>query len=363
MGRTNGHRTTKKDGKSRSSASARPQSAGRKASRAPSHTQWKDWKSMQQCKVIDPETKEPRIFKPLDNIRILNCDWDPNRAYPPSCAWVGQIKEIRGNSPGNVWMTVQWYWSGKDIAERAKGTGDLDTSFYGKFERSRSLDEQLISLDSVNGIAQVIRYDETSLDQEPIPDDAYYTRSIYHPHTGSISAQLGGESPLCLCGKQYNPDRADPMHFCARDGCRRWYHARCLRSNGHIFAASRAKHAGGLFDTPCAGLQHVPPEVLATARTSIVRGGKRHGVAGNVKRVCEARKWVRLLAETGGNEGTCAVLRVGGQLLEKWLEASDGVEVEAIIACNDEEDVHSEGSAAGDGEAPLFVCPSCSNPI
>ena len=75
------------------------------------------------------------------SILVLNHDWQPDKRYNLWDSWVGKIKEIRGNSPRNVrsprfstryaltdlqrkiWLDVQWYFSGKDIAERQEGEG------------------------------------------------------------------------------------------------------------------------------------------------------------------------------------------------------------------------------------------------
>ena len=81
---------------------------------------------------------------PFSSILVLNHDWRPDRRYDMCDSWVGRIIDIRGNSPRNVrssrsfrswgrrltdrrrkiWLIVQWYFSGNDIAERIQAQGD-----------------------------------------------------------------------------------------------------------------------------------------------------------------------------------------------------------------------------------------------
>ena len=79
-----------------------------------------------------------------------------------------------------------------------------DTSSYGRYERSIGpvADIQMISSLSINGTiyrpvvvvtltdcvlsgkAEVVEFDENSLDQEPIPSDVFYTRREFDSHEG-----------------------------------------------------------------------------------------------------------------------------------------------------------------------------------
>jgi len=109
---------------------------------------------MQFCAVEDPRNGERIIFRVGEDILVLNHDWKPDESYDLCDSWVGKIDDIRGNSPRNTWVVIQWYYSGKDIANHGLEKGDrlkMDTSSYGKFERSLSQERQVISTLSING--------------------------------------------------------------------------------------------------------------------------------------------------------------------------------------------------------------------
>ena len=108
-----------------------------------------------------------------------------------------------------------------------------------------------------------------------------------------------------ICENPYNPDEQEPMHFCPRADCRKWYHGNCLKKrrnvilkkNGFISETSPDKRAQESLGTPQAHVHDIPPELLHLACEPIIRG-QAHGVVGNVKAVCKAREWAQLYAVT-----------------------------------------------------------------
>jgi len=322
---------------------------------------------MQFCVVNDPRNEEKITFRLGEDILVLNHDWRPDRRYDTCDSWVGKITDIRGNSPKNMWVIVQWYFSGKDIAEseKVKSRGaTMDSSCYGKFERSLSQDRQLISSLSINGKATVVEFDEASSVQEPIPAECFYTRRAYNSLFGSVMPAVH-ENITCICGGPYNPDDLDPMRFCPRLSCKMWYHESCLRNNAYISNMSSDEHTRRFLDIPQARISRVPLDLRRLACAPIIRGGSTHGVAGNVKAGCEAREWALLYAGTPRSEGRPGLL-LNGITLDRWLDGLDGVEVEELIYPDDERGSESffARKRLHNAEAlPLYICPSCEKPV
>ncbi|KAH9981587.1 hypothetical protein BJV74DRAFT_854661 [Russula compacta] len=329
----------------------------------PTPDQWKAWKRMQFCSVNDPRNDERITFCLGEDILVLNHDWRTDQRYDMWDAWVGKIVDIRGNSPRNTWVIVRWYFSGKDIAEHepaflsCESPGIRDTSCYGKFERSLSQDRQFISSLSINGKATVIEYDEKSSVQEPIPPDCFYTRRSYNSLFDTLMPTVD-ESITCICGGPYHPDDSDPMRFCPRFGCRRWFHESCLHENGHILT----NHSTSVFKTR---VSRVPPDLLRLACAPIIKGGPAHGVVGNVKSVCEARQWAQLYSGTPWSESRPGLL-LNGITLDRWLDGQEGIEVEELIYPDDEsgsETFFTRKHIQNETTPPPYSCPSCRKPV
>jgi len=235
-----------------------------------------------------------------------------------------------------------------------------DTSYYGKFERSLSQEQQRISILSVNGRATVISYDETSPMQNPIPADCFYTRREYNSSYGFVTPNIDG-SITCICGLPYNPDESDSMHFCPRFGCERWFHESCLQENGYMSNKSSDERTQEFLDIPRARIGRIPPDLLRLACMPIIRGGAKYGVAGNVKATCEARQWAQLYAGTPWSESRPGLL-LNGITLDRWLDGLDGVEVEELIYPDDEsgsESFYAQKRRQYEEAPPPYVCPSC----
>jgi hypothetical protein len=171
-------------------------------------------------------------------------------------------------------------------------------------------------------------------------------------------------SVTCLCGQPYKPDEHDPMHFCPRSDCRRWYHESCLEANGHISKKSPDERIQEFLDIPQARVRRIPPELLRLACKPIIRGGSAHGVVGNVKAVCEARQWAELYAGTPCSENR-ADLKLNGITLDRWLDSLDGIEVEKLIYPDDESDSEGLFLPERDNESVSlsYICVSCEKPI
>jgi hypothetical protein len=316
---------------------------------------------MQFCAVNDPRNNERITFHLGENVLVLNQNWRSSRYYNPWEFWVGKIIAIRGNAPRNTWVNVQWYYSGKDIAEKVP---DADTSSYGKYERSlgSESDTQTVSILALNGKAVVIEYDETSHDQEPIPPDLFYTRRRFHLHEGAIIPPIVVDTSMCFCHQPYNPDVLDPMHLCPY--CKRWYHESCLVENGHTSDKPANQRTQEFLDIPAECKSRIPSDLLQLACVPIIRGGPTHGVVGNVKAVSEAREWAQLYARTPWSTN-CPGPQLNGITLDRWLDSLEGVEVEELIYPGDEgcSDSFFVRKNIRDEEPPPFECPSCGKPV
>ncbi|KAF8266874.1 hypothetical protein EI94DRAFT_1732058 [Lactarius quietus] len=297
----------------------------------------------------------------LFSILILNHNWRPNRYYDPWEFWVAKILEIRGNAPRNTWVKVQWYFSGKDITEKDPA---LDTSSYGRYERSlgSKVDIQMISALSINGKAEVVEYDENTLDQEPIPPDVFYTRRSFDSHEGA-TPPIVVDTSTCFCQQLYNPDALDPMHLCQR--CERWYHESCLAENDHTSYKPADQRMQEFLDIPSSCESRIPWDLLQLACVPIIRGGPTYGVVGNVKVVSEARVWAHLYARTPWSPNGPGP-QLDGITLDRWLDSLEGVEVEELVYPGDEycgNSFFAKKNAHDDEQSPPFECPSCGKPI
>jgi hypothetical protein len=227
----------------------------------------------------------------------------------------------------------------------------------------------------------VIEYDETSLMQEPISSDSFYTRRAYNSLFGSVAVctiillsiftplnvrrqPSVGASITCICGRPYNPDHNDPMHLCPRFGCRRWYHASCLRDNGFMSNKAPDERAREFLSVPQARADSIPSDLLQLACRPIIRGGPNHGVVGNVKATCEAREWAQMYAGRSRSESRPGLL-MNGMTLDRWLDGLDGVEVEELIYPDDESTESFLAQKRCQNEEALmpYVCPSCEKPV
>jgi hypothetical protein len=118
-------------------------------------------------------------------------------------------------------------------------------------------------------------------------------------------------------------------------------------------------------DIPQARLPRVPPDLLRLASVPIIRGGPRHGVAGNVKTVCEARKWAQLYSGMPFAENRPGLL-INGITLDRWLDSLEGVEVEELIYPDDEcrsANFLARKRAQSEEAPPPYICPTCEKPV
>lgn len=193
----------------------------------------------------------------------------------------------------------------------------------------------------------------------------------------------------------YNPDDDMLMHFCPRKGCRRWYHAVCLRNNlymeddpepGWDIALLRSNPdsrepfiipAAGHEDTPDIvitkrntnqnqskgkgkgkrtapdgpprpTLDDLPAALVTLAKRQIVKGKRPYGLAGNVREVVQARRLVYqyLQAETDD------------EMADRQEEATKWV-IEAGVDGRD-----SANGGNSRQEMPVrYSCPSCKGAI
>ncbi|KAA1480096.1 hypothetical protein DENSPDRAFT_908738 [Dentipellis sp. KUC8613] len=94
-----------------------------------------------------------------DNIRVLGGKMSLTEKNEHHTYWIARVVSMRAwhkaliPTKANMWLHVQWYYSGADIAAE---DSSQDTSFFGRYERALSDVYDYIHLDSVDGLATVI---------------------------------------------------------------------------------------------------------------------------------------------------------------------------------------------------------------
>lgn len=190
-------------------------------------------------------------------------------------------------------------------------------------------------------------------------------------------------SATCLCDEPYNPDDSPIMHFCPRKGCRKAYHATCLRQRGFIekprkdtrlleeqralqFERSVSDSDEEDSESPNSSPrrnrsqtapqvledrhQEIPADLLALARSPMVKGQgtdlpfEWSCVAGNFAVVTRARKLVREVVEDGKG------------LQRKWC---------SLLEIPDEEgdEIPSATIRVWAVKDDFFLCPGCKGAI
>ncbi|KAI0704203.1 hypothetical protein C8T65DRAFT_654204 [Cerioporus squamosus] len=292
---------------------------------------------------------------------LLNskCDGGPD-------VWVGRISQIRTTADrSKMLIKVRWFYSRNDVAEHIKS---FDTSTRSPYERIFSDYYDYLSPRTLQGVTYVHEYDESVLDPLPLQPTDFFMRSTLQLRRKLVKPPLGEDT--CRCQVAYNPYpqlRMSPsasfsstfslssekdalMHFCPRLGCRKWYHASCLQTMGHIDtdsppstrglrllavdpykdSASADKldiyHALEMFGHSTMIVAHLPPSLLAVAQSPIVRcSGAPDGWAiGNVADVVLARRFVYAAIEHSGPPEATEAFRC---LLQSQEDASPSAEV------------------------------------
>lgn len=188
------------------------------------------------------------------------------------------------------------------------------------------------------------------------------------------------------------------MHFCPRKGCRRWYHAICLRNNLYmdddpepgwdisllrsnpdsrepfVVPPSDSEGTPGIVvtkrtttqilskdkgkrkaqDTPTRPtLNDLPAALVTLAKQQIVKGKNPYGLAGNVKEVVKARRLVYQYLQAESEE----------EMVDTQEEATKWV-IEAKL--DGRNSVRTKGGKSKAGLPDLRVkysCPSCQGAI
>ncbi|KAI0053535.1 hypothetical protein FA95DRAFT_1674075 [Auriscalpium vulgare] len=298
--------------------------------------------------------------------------------------WVANIISIRGASQfEDVWVQVQWWYSGKHIQDHRQ-MEDPKYSF-GSLELCLSDHYTIIPFECLYDKTEVLEYKENEVtDHKYIDENKFYTRSfLYHSSTKELTPPLyHPDRPLklCLCGKSYNPDGPDPMHFCPQPGCSTWYHAECLVSGEapgpYILNCTPYEHGSqllysnpdfrseemedipdvGAMDGTTLGLNDLDQTLVVHAKQQIIKGAGIYGVVGNQELVVEARRWVYRLCsrdDPGYSEHQALWLTEGVKLLDK-IKLEESQKLLTIVGHSDD--------ATSDSYITL-KCPKCATAI
>ncbi|KAA1471974.1 hypothetical protein DENSPDRAFT_149365 [Dentipellis sp. KUC8613] len=342
----------------------------------PSEPMWQAMDRFNKCEVISTDRRHYTIGR-SDNIRVLGGKMSLTEKNEHHTYWIARVVSMRARhkaltpTKADMWLYVQWYYSGADIAAE---DSSQDTSFFGRYERALSDVYDYIHHDSVDGLATVIQLDELSLEPEHIDEYSFYSRWNWSSTAKTLNGPSRSPSTTCVstCEELYNPDGDSPMHFCPRPSCRRWYHRICLFTSNRATWTSAAEHADRLLRSspdsnddfslfepskPAVArmttsrrtkgkgkevslpLDDIPPPLRRCASEPIVRGGK-YGVVGNVSAVVQARRLAYRILKNELNYQ---------QDLDKWMEGREG-DVDAEDGGQDEYGDH-------------YICQSCKGAI
>ncbi|KAG9313767.1 hypothetical protein JVU11DRAFT_6126 [Chiua virens] len=315
--------------------------------------------------VVENAFHESQIYKLEEDVYIQykesaaddgSTDTDPTEEY-----WIGKIRNIRADSPNDVYVQVQWYWAPHEVAEVIKS---FDPTKCGKYEKLISNNFDIISVHCIAEHVNVKYFDETGIYQEPIDDGEWFYRYEFLYDGRKVTPKVT-HLACPICKVPYVPGTDKILHFCPRPNCLKFYHQACLVKHGYVEKTrkhrvletwpdvdrtvpledfethpgppkkkQRRNHA-----TPRKNINEsiagLPEELLKAANQQIIRGAQGSGVVGNTTPVCAAR---RLIWKT---------LNEGGVLSDDWEKHID----------------ISGASVETDEQLPNCTCPSCYSPI
>ncbi|KAH7912870.1 hypothetical protein BJ138DRAFT_1124884 [Hygrophoropsis aurantiaca] len=339
----------------------------------PTKEEWNTLEEFGRCVVTDEEEVEYKIG---DVVFILPEGKVPGTDVPAEEYWLGKIKGIRGRrelDASQIWVHIQWYWSGKEVSSVIKSFPWKTCS---NFERIFSDYHDYVPTQCLSGIATIKQYDERDTTQDHLDDDDFFTRYTFEYKARKISPKPA--SCIGLCGKPYNLKEVPIMHFCPRPTCKRAYHRACLRErfcdpdeqdigrrlmenwpNTHRHRTiediisessdqppSKRRKGNSTFTTrrisASNALDEFPNELIKVAQQPIIKGtGVPGGIVGNIKAVTIARGIIY------------DVLAHGGAIPDDW-RSQMGLDLDG-----------STSSAQGIKSFPnkCFVCPECGSRI
>ncbi|KAL7420949.1 hypothetical protein Q5752_004903 [Cryptotrichosporon argae] len=277
--------------------------------------------------------------------------------------WVARICDIFGKNAEEVYLDVQWCFT--DVLQlKETGCANPPAVLRGR-ELVISTFHDVIAVQSVSDKAHVMEYNESLPQHDDIDTDQPFYRSTlvrYTDMTAEQKASIGDpkgkarrpyifplNEPSCSCGQPYEPlplGESSSMVYC-RQKCQRWYHSACCSSKS---ATARLlldvqRSAPDLPDHAFKSKGPLPPtHIVLAAQSALARGTEAAGIAGNGKRVLDAR---RLVAHY--NAGTMSAFELGQEAArwgEQWYDDEE----------EEEEEEEEEGSEQRD---EVYVCPGC----
>ncbi|KAG8216004.1 hypothetical protein J3R82DRAFT_7996 [Butyriboletus roseoflavus] len=310
--------------------------------------------------IIEDSDHEEHTFSKDDMAYIQHRDLGSDVVVPEEDYWIGIIKEIRADSPGDdVWVRVQWFWSPQEVAEVIKS---FDPTLCGKYEKLFSDNFDILSVHCFVAHVDVKRFDQRSIYQACIGEDEWFIRYDFQ-YAGRRINPKATHVACPICRVPYTPGEEKLLHFCPRPNCRTFYHQSCLVEHGYVGLA-RPHHfletwpdvdrTVSLEDICCGTgpprkrqkkdpsaskekrdpLAGFPELLVAIAGQQIIRGTQGGGIVGNITPVCAARQ---LIFKT---------LREDGVIPDDWETTID---VSAAFTNTD--------------NLPNCTCPNCYSPI
>ncbi|KAG6380125.1 hypothetical protein JVT61DRAFT_8212 [Boletus reticuloceps] len=311
--------------------------------------------------IVEDSEHEQHKFSMDDMAYIQHHDSGESGDAIKDNHWIGKIREIRGNGPDNVWVRVQWYWSPEEVAKVIKS---FNPDVCGKYERLFSNNFDIISVSCFVDHVEVKQFEETSVYQDVIEDEEWYSRYHFLYDGRRISPKV--THVACpICKVPYTPGMEKVLHFCPRPGCCKFYHQQCLVKHGYLEKTReyrlletwpdidrtasvrdladlgsyhprkrQRKNISSSKESACDPLADFPVQLVAVAEQQIVRGTQGGGVVGNITSVVAAR-----------------------QLIYRALAKGDAIPVDWETRIN-------ISTASSDSDTlPNCKCPSCCSPI
>ncbi|TFK67649.1 hypothetical protein BDN72DRAFT_960887 [Pluteus cervinus] len=290
---------------------------------APTKSEWDKMPPFKTFKVED-EDGEEHPFSLGNDAMVLPQHFEPGSRIKPHEYWVAKIKDIRSRGD-EVWVMVQWYYSGQDAASLIR---TFDPKTCGKYERMYSDQQDLISSLAFESVVVVNNFRESKIDSF-ISRTQFFTRFNLEHKRRAILPKVGDGT--CICDAPYKPDDfSGLMHFCPRPSCRQAYHQICLvraesketaRGRKHRLLlcspdtdkefslealikervstpAKKRRSSGGKraisATSPTSVLASLPAKLVELAMQPMVRGAAfpEGGVTGNISYVAHARRLV-----------------------------------------------------------------------
>ncbi|KJA25224.1 hypothetical protein HYPSUDRAFT_37698 [Hypholoma sublateritium FD-334 SS-4] len=264
--------------------------------------------------ITDKDDGTEHKFSKDDIAIILPSGREPGSNMELWEYWVGRIKDIRAEideeGTNTVWAKVQWFYSGRDVADVIKS---FDPASVTGHERIYADHYDFVESEAFDAVISVTTFNENDPEPPFIARDEFYHRYTFEYKARTLKPKPG--SAACTCQMPYCPDDTLPdsiMHFCPRPSCRRAFHQSCLLAGKHKESSS----AEALTTV------HVKPSAAAPLRSA-----RKH--ASPIKKVSKTTTTAPpASAASSSSSSASRALR----LLACSPDTDDNVDLESLVA-------------------------------